>query len=357
MKPDERAQRLRIDTVHGRHLQNNRLSDPVDRNLSILLPRSYCKSATRRYPVVYILHGFNGTAWRWAEDFSISSGPKWRSFLHAADDLMKGRRCQEMILVAPDGHNRWGCGQWVDSGINGNYASYVADDIVSYVDSHYRTIPKRSHRLVTGVSSGGIGSFHVGGSFPEVFGAVAMRSADIYFEVTHVPWLVDFVNASWPMGFDGPIRANGNSWFCYGLAAAYSPNSRKAPYYCDLPIRFPTAELDEKVWEKWLHFDPIRAYKRYVKAFRSMHVFHDCGSQDEFDFHLGHRILHERLKKARVKHLYEEYDGTHGNLSTERTLRAIQWFNKLLPLPEKGVGRAKSKTGLTSRCQTRAKKK
>jgi enterochelin esterase family protein len=171
----------------------------------------------------------------------------------------------------------------------------------------------------------------VGGGHPQVFGAVASRSADIYFEVTHVPWLAGLVNASWLDGFRGPLPGNGTSWFCYGLAAAYSPNARKKPYYCDLPIRFPTGELIDEIWQKWLYFDPLVAYERYVEAFRSMHVFTDCGSRDEFHFHLGHRILHQRLKQARVRHVYEEFDGTHGSHSNERTLRTLEWFSGVLP--------------------------
>jgi hypothetical protein len=152
----------------------------------------------------------------------------------------------------------------------------------------------------------------------------------MYFEITHVPFLTKLVNASWPKGFDGPVRGNMGSWLSYGLAAAYSPNPRNPPYYCDLPIRFPTGELIPEIWEKWLMQDPIYAYERYVKAFRRVDIFTDCGRRDQFDLHLGHRILHERLKKARVKHVYEEFDGGHGDQYIERTLRSLQWFSGLI---------------------------
>ena len=335
MTPQEKAERLHIPIIHGRHLEKNKLGDAADRNLTVFLPRSYFRSKTRHYPVAYLLHGFGGAAWNHGTDFATAAGPRWQSLLHAADDLMGGRRCREMILVMPDGWNKWGCSQWVDSGINGNYAKFVAEDVVNFVDANYRTVPESSHRMVAGVSSGGIGSFHVAGGNPDVFGAAAVRSADCYFEVTHVPWLTRLVNASWPQGFAGPLPGNTDSWFCYGLAAAYSPNARKPPYYCDLPIRFPTGELIEDVWQKWLHFDPIYAYARYVDAFRSIHLFTDCGAQDEFDFHLGHRILHERLKKARVKHVYEEFEGTHGSHNIDRTMRTLEWFSSVLPTPPK----------------------
>lgn len=330
MNARERTKRLRMDIVDAQHLKNNKLGDPSERYLSVFLPKSYHRSTSKRYPVAYLLHGFSGSAWRFAGDFEMSAGPQWLSFLDGADEAIGSRRCREMILVMPDGANRLGCGQWVDSGCNGNYARYVAEDVVGYVDAHYRTIPERTHRMVQGISSGGFGAFHIGGSHPDIFGAAAICSADMYFEVTHLPFLIRLVNAAWPKGFNGPVRGNMATWISYGLAAAYSPNPRKPPYYCDLPIRFPTGELIDDVWQKWLDFDPIYAYKRYIKAFQRMHIYTDCGNRDEFNLHMGHRILHERLKKARVKHVYDEFNGGHAEQYIERTQKALEWFSDLL---------------------------
>ena len=335
--PQERSERVRIDIVHARHLEKNKLGTPADRHLSILLPRSYHRLRKKRYPVAYLLHGFGGSAWNWANDFSTAAGPQWQSFIHAADEFMQGRKCREMILAMPDGWNKWGCSQWVDSGINGNYASYVAEDVVNFVDKNYRTVAERSHRMVAGVSSGGIGAFHVGGGNPNVFGAVGIRSADIYFQVTHIPWLVQLVNASHPKGFRGPIKGVGISYFCYANAAAYAPNPTNKPIYGDLPITFPTGEIIEPVWRKWLRFDPIIAYKRYLDAFRTMRVYTDCGANDEFQFHLGHRILHQRFKAARIRHVYEEFDGSHADLNQQRRLRTLEWFTTTLASPKRST--------------------
>ena len=330
-----------MNWVHSRHLENNKLGDPADRQLTVCLPPSYHKSKTKHYPVAYLLHGFGNCAWNWGRDFDVQAGPRWRSFLDSADDLMRRKNCAEIILAMPDGWNRWGCSQWVDSGTNGNYTKYVTEDVVNFVDSNYRTIPERGYRMVAGVSSGGIGAFHIGGGNPDVFGVVGIRSADIYFEVTHIPWLVELVNASYPKGFRGPVPGNDSTWYCYGLGAAYSPNPRKKPYYCDLPVRFPTGEIIDDVWQKWLRFDPIIAYEGYLDAFRSMHVYIDCGWRDEYQLHLGHRILHERFKKARLRHVYEEFDGTHVNKSNERTLRTLEWFTSVFPGTQKKKKRSK----------------
>ena len=335
LQPKERAERLRIDWVHSPNLENNRLGDPADKQVTIWLPPSYHKSTEQHYPVAYLLHGFGQCAWDFASDFSMKVMPADRSVLDSVDRFMRQGKCAEMILAIPDGTNKLGCSQWVDAGINGNYAKYVAEDAVNHVDANYRTIPDRRFRMVGGVSSGGIGAFHVGGGNPEVFGAVAIRSADIYFQVTHVPWLVELVNASHPKGFRGPIKGNGLSYFCYANASAYAPNPRKKPVYGDLPIRFPTGELIDDVWERWLQFDPIIAYERYLDAFRTMCVYTDCGSKDEFQFHLGHRILHQRFKSARLRHVYEEFEGGHGDQNNERRLRTLEWFTGVLPAAKK----------------------
>ena len=325
------SDRLHVDWVHGRHLENNKLGDNPDRQLVIWLPPSYHKSTSQRYPVAYLLHGFGQCAWDFGSDFNMRTMPESRSVLATVDAFMKRGKCAQMILVIPDGTNKWGCSQWIDSGINGNYAKYVARDVVDFVDTNYRTIPDRRYRMVAGCSSGGIGAFHVGGGNAKVFGAVAIRSADIYFQVTHVPWLVDLVTASHPKGFTGPVPGKGLTWFCYAGAAAYAPNPRKKPFYGDLPISYPTGELIDDIWRKWLRYDPIIAYKRYLDAFRAMHVYTDCGSQDDFNFHLGHRILHERFRKARLRHVYEEFDGGHADKNNQRRLRTLEWFTSVLP--------------------------
>ena len=243
MKLEDRAQRLHIKMLHSRHLEKNKLGDPADRQMTIWLPPSYHKSKTQRYPVAYLLHGFGECAWGFAGNFMLGTRPQWPSVLDSFDDFMKRKKCAEMIVVLPDGTNRWGCSQWVDSGINGNYDKYVAEDVVGFIDGNYRTIPDRRYRMVGGVSSGGFGAFHIAGGNPDVFGAVAIRSADMYFEVTHIPWLMDLVNESYPKGFRGPIAGKWLTWFCYAGAAAYAPNPRKKPIYGDLPIRFPTGEI------------------------------------------------------------------------------------------------------------------
>jgi enterochelin esterase family protein len=98
------------------------------------------------------------------------------------------------------------------------------------------------------------------------------------------------------------------------MAASYSPNPKK-PLGIDLPFDAYTGAIDEKVWAKWLAWDPVRMVRgvlKYRLAARSLRlVFVDCGTKDEWFLDLGARQLVAELKKikARVKH--EEFDDGH----------------------------------------------
>src|SRR5204862_258116 len=88
-------------------------------------------------------------------------------------------------LRSPDGWSRWGCGQWVDSPVTGNFEQYLVEDVVSFVDANHRTIPKARSRGVFGFSSGGFGAWNVASRNPNVFAAMAVLSADSFLDMTH----------------------------------------------------------------------------------------------------------------------------------------------------------------------------
>jgi hypothetical protein len=320
-----------VERINSRFLEGNRLGDPAERNFVVHLPPGYQES-TDRYPVVYHLHGFGGCALGSTLDFSTNAGPRWRCFRDMAEESITSGRSRPMLHVFPDGPNRWGCSQWVGNDVQGDYDRYVAEEIVRLVDQRYRTIPSPEGRGLVGASSGGIGAFNIGARHPEVFGALAVQCADIYMEVSHVAWLVKFINACQPEGPRGPLPGNTWSWFAYGLAAAYSPNADNPPYYVDLPIRYPTGELIPEVWERWLPYDPIRAvypYAANLRRYRGLYL--DVGTRDEHDLHLGHRILDQRMTELGIAHEHHEHDGTHGSHGTERLELIHQWFSRTLP--------------------------
>jgi len=164
------AQNSRIEQgkITSNGLTNNLYGDPATRSFSIYLPNSYDDGSERRYPVAYVLHGYGGSP---ADMVSVI-----RSTL---DSLTRARAVPELIMVFVDGGNRLGGSFYLNSPVIGDYETYIAKDLVSYIDSHYRTFAKRESRGITGYSMGGWGAMHLSLKFPETF-SVVVSEAGVY---------------------------------------------------------------------------------------------------------------------------------------------------------------------------------
>jgi len=321
---------IEVVQIDSRHLAGNLIGDPSRRDLLVYLPPSYARS-TRRYPVAYLLHGFGRRAAGWNESPWVQHGILRPPIDGVLDDAIRHLGAEEMIVVMPDGWSRWGCSQWVDSPVNGNFEQYVAREIVPYIDGRYRTVPDRGSRGVFGISSGGLGAWHLGSRNPDVFGAMVLLSADSYFEYTHKPWLYRFYSGIFPHEPRGPVSGDLNSWFCYGLGSCYTPNAANPPFYVDLPIEFPSGRVIPELWDKWLSYDPVVSWHPRLANLRNLlGIRLDVGYHDEFELHYGHRILSHHLTQAGVPHEAVEHDGTHGSRVFERIQESLVWFSRVL---------------------------
>jgi enterochelin esterase-like enzyme len=127
-----------------------------DRVFAILLPSSY-EASKDRYPVVYLFHG---------------GGQDHTAFMARTAFLPIARR-HEFIVVMPAADRSYsGSGPEAQ----GRYHDFVANEIVDYVDSHYRTIPKRESRAIAGLSMGGRIATMTGLRHPDRFVAVGAFS-------------------------------------------------------------------------------------------------------------------------------------------------------------------------------------
>jgi enterochelin esterase family protein len=319
-----------ITQLTSEHLAHNLFGDSKTRDLVVHLPPGYDESR-KRYPTMYLLHGFNGRALGWLAQFRMNVA--WRDITEVLDNAMKRGQSRDMIVVMPDGCSRLGCSQWVDSPVNGNYEQYVIQDVVSYVDANFRTIPRAAARGVTGISSGGFGAWHLASRNPDVFGAMSLLSADSYFEFTHKPWIYRYFNNLNGQPPNGPLNGEIYSWFTYGLASCYSPNPAKPPYFVDLPISYPDGEIIPELWQKWLAFDPVMSYEARLANLQKLRgILLDVGTRDEYDLHYGHRILSRRLTKAGIAHQAQEHGGTHNSLLYDRIQLTMEWFSRVLEM-------------------------
>ena len=159
-----------------------------------------------------------------------TDGQRWSPPIEDVLDPVFGRMgVPPMIVVIPDGTSRYGCGQWVDSPVTGNFEQYVVNDVVAFVDAHHRTIPDARSRGVFGFSSGGFGAWNLASRNPDVFGAMAVLSADSFLDMTHKFMPYKYLDSIWPEAPDGPIEGNFWSEIVYDYAACYSPNPDRPP--------------------------------------------------------------------------------------------------------------------------------
>jgi S-formylglutathione hydrolase FrmB len=86
-----------------------------------------------------------------------------------------------MILVLPDGNNKFQGSNYLSSPTIGDYETYIARELVAQVDAKYRTIAQRDSRGITGCSMGGDGAMHLALTFPDVYSVAAPMSATYDF--------------------------------------------------------------------------------------------------------------------------------------------------------------------------------
>jgi enterochelin esterase-like enzyme len=130
----------------------------------VYLPPGYATS-TRRYPVLYLLHGFPGKPLAFLDTVQMGV---------VEDELVALGKAQPMILVMPFGStSEFTDEEWANGVSPGNgWSTFVWRDVVNAIDARYRTIAKGSARAIGGLSEGGYGAINIALHHPREFGLV-----------------------------------------------------------------------------------------------------------------------------------------------------------------------------------------
>ncbi|GAB4570282.1 MAG: alpha/beta hydrolase-fold protein [Anaerolineae bacterium] len=300
-------------------LRENPLGDAYERVVPVYLPPGYDDDPARRYPVIVMLTGYGG------------SGPHllnlraWdESLPQQLDRLIASGEMAPAIVVMPDCWTRYGGSQYLNSSALGRYEDYLIEEVVPFVDANYRTLAGRNHRGIIGKSSGGYGALVQAMHHPEVFGAAACHSGDMYFEFCYLGDIARLhanlaSYGGWAKVRDDllSIRPKNTKFYqtvgtiCYGMAYAPEPDS---PDGFAWPIDLETGALNTVVWERWLAHDPLRKLEesQYAEALRSLRfLFIDAGERDEFNLQVGARLFSRKLAALGIEHIYEEFPDGH----------------------------------------------
>lgn len=323
----------------SRILKNNPWRDPSSRAHNVYLPTSYDTAPVgRRFPVLYDLVGYTSSG---------GSHTGWRSFDESVperlDRLIHNRNMPPCIVVFPDCFTALGGNQYINSSAVGRYADFLTRELVPAIDKEFRTKPDRDHRGVFGKSSGGYGALIHGMKYAKYWGAIAAHSGDAYFDFIY--------QAEWPIALSGlqqyaqqttppktmqskpghddgriarfldyvwqterPSGSDVTILMMICMAATYDPDPR-APLGFRLPYDLNTGALIDSRWRRWLRHDPVHLAPNSKSNLASLKgIYIDCGWRDQHHIHFGSRQLSGTLKKMKIKHTYEEFNGSHSGI-------------------------------------------
>ena len=156
----------------------------------IYLPPGYAAETTRRYPVIYNLHGAGGN-----ELHSFTD-------VRALHDGIKAQRWEPMIVVLPNG----GSHTFYKDSADGKTPAetLIIRELIPYIDATYRTIASRDGRAIEGFSMGGRGATRLALKYPEMFCSLHNQAGN----VLHIADLFDPAKRDqYPNNYLGPDRA------------------------------------------------------------------------------------------------------------------------------------------------------
>jgi len=312
---------VRIDFIDSPALQNNPLGDPSLRPLAVYVPPKFDPQGSKRYPVIYVLHGYTGDV------AALVSGRPWETnVVQWADRLIRERKMPPVLLAIVDGNNRLGGSQYVDSIHNGAYATYTVRDALGHVDATYPTIPEEGGRAVVGKSTGGFGALYLSMTYPGVFCAFASHSGDSNFRGAYIPEFARTQRileshgrdpAAFVEAFEKKNKRSDDEMHAImmlGQAAAYSPRAAEA-FAFDLPFDLETGEMRDDVFARWLAYDPAEmCVHKLMELSRLRLRYLDCGRRDEYALDIGARMFAERVRGMDLEVRHEEFDDDHRNV-------------------------------------------
>jgi S-formylglutathione hydrolase len=230
----------------------------------------------------------------------------------------------EMIIVMPNALTRYGGSMYSNSVTTGDWEDYVAKELVTYIDSHYRTIANRTGRGLAGHSMGGYGAVRIGMKHPETYSGLYLMSPCCMAvgNIRPNPQVEAINDPEEAAGAAFGVKA------ALASAAAWSPNPKNPPFFFDLPYK--NGELTPEIVAKWQANAPLAMVDQAIYNLRQYDAIGmDVGTQDQLI--RGTETLDQILSSYQIRHHYETYEGNHINRVAERLEKnVLPFFGKAL---------------------------
>ncbi len=314
--------------VYSKALEGNLIEDPADREVTVYLPPSYATNPEKKFPVLYMLHGFTDTDSQW-----FGWEKHWINLQNVIEKSIAEGLSKEMIVVMPNAYNSFKGSMYANSATVGDWETFVTKELVSHIDANYRTLAKQESRGLAGHSMGGYGTMRLGMKYPDVFSSIyALSPCCMDGGATTNSELITKLE-----GFTAEQIAGASFFEIATLAtsAAFAPNPQNPPFFLDLPAK--DGEPRQEVINKIIANRTLSIVDQYIPNLKKLKAIGmDAGLQDR-GISESTKKLHELLDAYQVSHQYESYEGDHLNRIAERIqTKALPFFSKNLVFqPEK----------------------
>lgn len=228
---------------------------------TIYVPFDY-QHSTRRYPVLYLLHGYtdNDTAWVQFGEVNL-----------IADRAIAEQQIAPMIIVMPDAGTSWYINDYQNKV---RYEDMFFQEFIPHIEATYRTRPAKEFRAIAGLSMGGWGTLVYAWRHPEMFAAAAAFSAACWTDE-------DIINL--PEKVYEQIMA---------------------------PLFGPGLKGQERLTEHFRSYNPLDLIKSQpVDKIKTVRLYLDCGDDDFL--YKGNAALHVALRDRQIPHEFRVRDGGH----------------------------------------------
>ena len=224
----------------------------------VLLPPSYTSEPSRRYPILYFLHGLGDN-----EQMFLRSGG-----LDLIEDLRTSRQIGEFLVVTPAADSSF----YINSHDNRvRYEDFFLQEFMPSIERRYRVRAGRASRGIAGISMGGYGALRMAFAHPDLFGSVSAHSAALMEKLPAI-------NVQDSPGM-APLRLLGD---VFG------------------------APPDSSFWER---NNPIALAR--TADLHALKIYFDCGAQDDYGFDAGAKALDRILSSRALRHEFHLYAGGH----------------------------------------------
>ncbi len=290
----------------------------------------------KSYPVLYFLTGWGDTVNVW---FDRTYG---LSINQTMDAMIDAESSKEMIVVVVSGTNRFGGSFYTNSPVTGNWEDFVVNEVVSNIDSSYRTIKSKNSRGIAGHSMGGYGAAY--GMSPGIFDENGLK--DFLFSTdSNKTQLINKKSSYDAMStteaatartsWFGEIAADGWGNIKYGYGLAFAGNSAEK-CYMDVPYENSNgaviANTNLAKWENGYGNIKAKIADYKAKTVKLNAIGAEVGNADEYVWLMrGCDYFNTEMKSAGITLTYEKFSGKHEDRLKERFENAVlPFFNENL---------------------------